>query len=209
MGHASISVMARVKQEGPPMSLVNGQALFISQFKEQTTIPCGNPQEQIIGEPGNLRTVRFAAPHVEFQNHFYQTDDAEIAAGMVRNVANFHPSGKYGWVVDERCVPDAVRPYYNGLERDTKRKVMLALIAGEDPGDVLESVDPDELAGIRLKTQPTSLRMEMTCPIQGCGLVMAYEDDSKADLARQEIARHVRVSHPDAKVEKDDQRRTA
>jgi hypothetical protein len=175
-----------------PMNLIGGMASFWSKFSSQGCYPCGDPSRRIVEDGSRQIVLHVDRPRVKFSNNFYQTENPEIALGLVRDKVNFAQNA-WGWNLDVQCIPLELREFWPQLGREWKAKVAAALIEGASTEEVFDLIPPEEIT--RTKTsEGNSGQLEYVCPVSGCGL-----RTSGGPSAQATIVTHVRLMHPDYK----------
>lgn len=187
--------------DGPPMRLSTdareggqGKAVFTSRFKNFCTFPLGVPRNQPIGDPARgIQTHFISMPEVHFENFQFSTADPRIARAMVEsNRFDDHD----GYTIDQECVPAELREFFPRLPRETKRRVILALMDNrtEDQAfDLIDQKDLDKALRPEDELGNSDPFFEVGCP--ECGLVFKGKGIEAPKQARAALAQHVNIVH--------------
>jgi hypothetical protein len=166
------------------VNFVDGKIAFLSRSARHQMFPIGEPQKQVVdGE-----VILTNGPAIMFRNHRFQTTDQPIALGMMR--ADTFDT-KIGFNLDISCLPDELREFYPKCDRETRRKIGIALANGESvekafnliPAEATVEQPPDE----GFSRAP----LEVICPVPHCGV------KATGKFAGAAIQNHRFEKHPD------------
>jgi hypothetical protein len=136
--------------------------------------------------------VTTPSSYAQFENHKWTTKWRDYARGMI---AAEHFCDRQGWQLDPLCVPRTLRDLWAAFSTETKRKIGLRLVEGDDPDTIFNELDDIDLEGPKaVAQQREATDLEYMCPVSGCGLkVQGIASDAEA---KQALAVHVRLTHP-------------
>jgi hypothetical protein len=175
-----------------PMTFVDGQATFVSRYRELVCWPIGPPRTMV----ADGRVVTTPASYAQFENNKWSTKWRDYARGMIEAD---HFYDHEGWMLDPMCVPATIRDLWSAFSTDTKRKIGLRLVSGDDPNDIFEELDDLDLEGPKaVAEQRVAIDMQHVCPVSGCGVKVTGQATDRE--AQQALAVHVRLVHPDWKA---------
>lgn len=175
------------------MNLATSKALFYAKHKRQQCYPCGTPFNRIVDDHGVPVRIRVPKPVVRFEQNKYETEDEEIALGLVADVTNF--AKPWGWHLDIECISEDIRELYNACPPSEKAKVASALIKGASTEEAIELIDLEKLVVVPEMKAPPQHRED--CPVEGCEV--AITGDVTPSEAQKAMEAHVRTMHPDWK----------
>lgn len=174
-------------------SFANGKAVFFSRYASQVCYPLGCPQIRLVGEGNAVRPMRDVKPIVEFKFNRYETDDPEIAKGLVLDTENY--GRPWGWDISIECIPEVLRKSFPYMTTDLKRDVVCSLADNVPAEDMVNDI-PQEIvdqATVEAAKRESAKGKAKACPVPGCGLTVTGEDGE----TKQMIQKHVAVVHAD------------
>lgn len=172
-----------------PMTFEGGIARFVCKSANGICWPIGPPTKIVVNNEVIIKGAGFA----QFENGRWGTPDPEYAKGMMTQPHFLDPDG---WQLDPACLPKSILPFWGPLKREARKKIALALVAGDDPAKILTTLSDAELEVIRTPPPKVEIKpMEFPCPVPDCGL--RVEGISDEHVAKAALLDHVRLIHPE------------
>ncbi|HUV10654.1 MAG TPA: hypothetical protein VMX12_06720 [Acidimicrobiia bacterium] len=187
-------IRSRVQQrfddlQGGLPSFLGRRVQFLSRHSGQVTYPCGSPGHEYVD--GHYRPR--VAKEVKFEDHQYETHDAQVALGLV--LANNYFDREWGWSINHACLPMPIRGEFARLHPTNKQTVVVAMIEGFKAEDALLAIDHDleKKAHDRSAGNPEN---EQAFVCQVCHKVARGKNEQEA------LGQHRRLMHPETLTER-------